>query len=146
MKKIPPSDIGKFMTEESNRFLRAWVLKADAMIKEGTPVDNGRLAVSWQVGENDSSGKPAPPGKYSNTTPKIKTTNYSNGNEKVGKKYSIHNNLEYAEPVMYGSSLPPSWGGVYRSKRGLQPKHLELLAKDISKTGEDLWKDQMGDR
>ena len=52
---------------------------------------------------------------------------------KLGNVYSVHNNLPYAEPVLTGNNLPPSWNGRWRSKgnqieRGYVPN---MVAKDI---------------
>ena len=33
-------------------------------------------------------------------------------------KGTIINNLAYAEPVCFGTNLPPSWGGKYRTRQG----------------------------
>ena len=30
---------------------------------------------------------------------------------------TVTNNLPYAEPVCFGTNLPPSWGGVYRTRQ-----------------------------
>ena len=70
--------------------------------------------------------------------------NYSIGRENFKKKYIIHNNVPYAEPVMMGTSLPPSWGGSYRSKNGLSAKHLDLLAKEITVEVDDLYRQIRG--
>ena len=70
--------------------------------------------------------------------------NYQLGKENFIKKYHIHNNVPYAEPVMFGTSLPPSWGGTYRSLKGLKPKHLDLLAKELANEIQDLYKQIRG--
>jgi len=44
---------------------------------------------------------------------------------------TISNNLPYAEPVMYGTNLPPSWGGKYRTRQGTRPGFPELIAKEL---------------
>jgi hypothetical protein len=43
---------------------------------------------------------------------------------------TVFNNLPYAEPVVAGTSLPPSWGGQYRSRQGAEP-FLDIVAKDV---------------
>ena len=50
-------------------------------------------------------------------TPVGKTGNLRNGWQTVIKNYegNIFNNVEYAEPVIFGTSLPPSWGGRFRT-------------------------------
>lgn len=44
---------------------------------------------------------------------------------------TISNNLPYAEPVMYGTNLPPSWGNEYRTRQGTKPGFPELIAKEL---------------
>jgi hypothetical protein len=44
---------------------------------------------------------------------------------------TISNNLPYAEPVMYGTNLPSSWSGKYRTRQGTKPGFPELIAKDL---------------
>lgn len=43
----------------------------------------------------------------------------------------ISNNLEYAEPVMYGTNLPASWQGQYRTRQGTKPGFPDLIAKEL---------------
>ena len=43
----------------------------------------------------------------------------------------ISNNVVYAEPVMYGTSLPPSWGGKYRTRQGTVPGYPALIGKEL---------------
>lgn len=45
---------------------------------------------------------------------------------------TITNNLRYAEPVVYGKNLPPSWGGQYRTRQNTIPGFPDLIGKDIS--------------
>ena len=149
MRKIRLDQIGDYSEEQINTLLSVVVLTADRIVKEGSPVDTGRLAVSWQIGENAESGAPAPEGKYGasglgSVVKPPKPLNYQLGKEDFRKKYHIHNNVSYAEPVMLGTSLPPSWGGVYRSKQGLSAKHLDLLAKEVSNEVQDLYKQIRG--
>ena len=145
MRKIKLGDIGNYSEEQINTLLSVVVLTGDRIVKEGSPVDTGRLAASWQIGENAETGAPAPEGKYGSSgkgtvVKPPRTLNYALGKEKFRKKYNIHNNVPYAEPVMFGTSLPPSWGGTYRSKQGLQAKHLDLLAKELANEIQDLYK------
>ncbi len=57
------------------------------------------------------------------TTLAKKATPVKSGNLRNGWKTEIKpfqgkiiNNVEYAEPVIYGTSLPRSWGGRYRTR------------------------------
>ena len=47
-------------------------------------------------------------------------------------KGTIINNLAYAEPVCFGTNLPPSWGGKYRTRQGTVPGFPELIAKELT--------------
>jgi hypothetical protein len=44
---------------------------------------------------------------------------------------TIINNKPYAEPVCYGTNLPPSWGGQYRTRQQTQAGFPELIAKEL---------------
>ena len=49
-------------------------------------------------------------------------------------KGTIINNVEYAEPVIFGtpSSLPPSWQGKYRTRKNTIKGFPELQAKQLT--------------
>ena len=49
-------------------------------------------------------------------------------------KGTIINSVEYAEPVIYGTSLPPSWGGQFRTspKQQTIKGFPELQAKQLT--------------
>jgi hypothetical protein len=44
---------------------------------------------------------------------------------------TITNNLAYAEPVCFGANLPPSWGGVYRTRQKTVAGFPELIGKEL---------------
>ena len=51
----------------------------------------------------------------------------------IGKfRGTIINRMEYAEPVIYGTSLPPSWGGRYRTRQQTIKGFPELEAKQLT--------------
>ena len=43
----------------------------------------------------------------------------------------VENRVEYAEPVCYGTNLPPSWNGQYRTRQGTVPGFPDLIAKEL---------------
>jgi hypothetical protein len=47
------------------------------------------------------------------------------------KKGEVINNVEYAEPVAYGTNLPPSWKGEYRTRQNTVPGFPDLIAKEL---------------
>ena len=132
--------------------LQSAVLESDARLKLATPVETGRLRANWFIGENtDPIMKEGKEGqKYGDVTPvKVVTdpstkalnvsrtgpkgANYKPGNEKLDKVYSITNSLEYAEPVCYGTALPRSWSGKYRTRQNAVAGFPELIAKGMQK-------------
>ena len=68
-----------------------------------------------------------------NATP-VNTGNLRNGWKTDIKKFkgTIINNVEYAEPVIYGTSLPPSWQGRYRTRKNTIKGFPELQAKQLT--------------
>ena len=44
---------------------------------------------------------------------------------------TIINNVAYAAPVCFGVNLPPSWGGVYRTKQKTVAGFPELIGKEL---------------
>ena len=69
-----------------------------------------------------------------NATPVGKTGNLRNGWKTNIQKFkgTIINNVEYAEPVIYGTSLPPSWQGRYRTRKQTIKGFPELQAKQLT--------------
>lgn len=67
-------------------------------------------------------------------TPVGETGNLRNGWKTDIKKFkgTIINNVEYAEPVIYGTSLPPSWQGRYRTRQQTIKGFPELQAKQLT--------------
>tara|TARA_R100001463_G_scaffold73119_1_gene126988 strand:- start:3572 stop:4015 length:444 start_codon:yes stop_codon:yes gene_type:complete len=44
---------------------------------------------------------------------------------------TIINNKPYAEPVCFGTNLPPSWGGRYRTRQKTVAGFPELIGKEL---------------
>ena len=53
---------------------------------------------------------------------------------------TIINNLAYAEPVCFGTNLPPSWGKVYRTRQKTVAGFPELIAKELQSWASDEYK------
>lgn len=124
------NQIGDYASERFELLLRTAVLETDKRLKEGSPTDTGRLKASWQISENVADGQGKPKGKYPNVVIPPARTNYQT--EKIGNSYIIYNNIEYAEPVIAGVNMPPSWKGRWRSKDNQIAKNYHLtIAKDI---------------
>ena len=99
-REINLTDIGDHFGEKVQKVVRKATFKAEAEIKEFTPVDTGNLRDSFE-----SDIKPF-----------------------IGEVFT---NVEYAEPVAYGTNLPPSWGGRYRTRQQTIKGYPELVAKQL---------------
>lgn len=130
-REIKLAKIADYIEGQYEQLLRAAVFETDRRVKEASPVDTGRLRASWQIGENSASGGTKPEGQYSSGITPPSRTNYSQ--EKLGNVYSVHNNLPYAEPVLTGKNLPPSWKGKWRSKGNqIERNYIPyMVAKDM---------------
>ena len=66
-------------------------------------------------------------------TPRV-TSNLVNSWKTDIRKYkgTISTIVEYAEPVIYGTALPPSWGGRFRTKQNTIKGFPELQAKQLT--------------
>jgi len=104
-KQIPLGDIPDYLQESIRLVVNATTLEAEGRLKKATPVDTGRLRNNWQ-------SETVPPG--------------SNKFEAA-----VINNVEYAEPNIYGTALPPSWKGEYRTRQGTIPGFPDLIAKEL---------------
>ncbi len=62
------------------------------------------------------------------------TSNLVNSWKTDIRKYkgTISTIVEYAEPVIYGTALPPSWGGRFRTKQNTIKGFPELQAKQLT--------------
>ena len=101
-REINLTDIGDHFEQKVINTVRKATFKAEAEIKEFTPVDTGNLRNSFET--------------------EIKPL--------IGQVFT---NVEYAEPVAYGTNLPPSWGGRYRTRPETKTikGYPELVAKQL---------------
>jgi len=44
---------------------------------------------------------------------------------------TVSNNVVYSEPVCFGTNLPPSWGGKYRTKQKTVAGFPALIGKEL---------------
>ena len=130
-RRINLSQIGGYAEEKLEKLLRVVVLETDRKLKEGSPVDTGRLRLSWAISEQGTPGyDPGPQASPTAITPQ-RRLDYDR--ERVGGVYHIHTNLPYAEPVIYGNNLPPSWNGTWRSKNNqITQAYPDLVAREMT--------------
>lgn len=54
----------------------------------------------------------------------------------------VTNNMDYAEPVCYGTGLPESWGGIYRSRKSppTVPGFPDIIGKELQSWSQGQYK------
>ena len=105
-------DIGDFCREEVEETVKKTTFALHYKLKlyeaasnggVGTPVDTGVLIGAWEQ---------------------------TMDNPLQGR---VFNRTEYAEPVIMGKNLPPSWKNEYRTKQGTIPGYPESIADEVAK-------------
>ena len=108
---IQIKDIGDFCREEVEEAVKKTTFALHGKLKLyeaasnggiGTPVDTGVLIGNWEM----TMDKPL--------------------------QGRVFNRTVYAEPVIMGTNLPPSWNDEYRTKQGTQPGYPEKIADEVA--------------
>ena len=133
-REINLTDIGDHFGEKVQKVVRKATFKATKDIKEFTPVfslDNYPDLDSIPNFFTLPSGKVVPFRKAlldRGTGGQLRKS----WQTKIGKfQGEVFTNVEYAEPVAYGTNLPPSWGGRYRTRQQTIKGYPELVAKQL---------------
>ena len=108
-REITILQIPKVMEEAVETLVQATTLEWTARVKKATPV---RVVYK---------GEPKGGGQLRNAW------------QTDIKKFKgiVSNNLPYAEPVCFGTNLPPSWGNQYRTRQNTQAGFPELIGKEL---------------
>ena len=108
-RRIELFEMDDFFQEKVIEIVQATTLEWTKRVKKATPVDTGRLRAAWQT--------------------KIPLQSASRNRDSfIGL---ITNNVVYAEAVCFGVNLPPSWGGVYRTRQKTVAGFPELIGKEL---------------
>tara|TARA_Y100000004_G_scaffold178998_1_gene222156 strand:- start:24 stop:464 length:441 start_codon:yes stop_codon:yes gene_type:complete len=133
-REINLTDIGDHFGDKVQKTVRKATFKAEADIKKFTPVfslDNYPDLDSIPNFFTLPSGKVVPFKKAllaRGTGGQLRES----WQRKIGKfQGEVFTNVEYAEPVAYGTNLPPSWGGRYRTRQQTIKGYPELVAKQL---------------
>ena len=104
VRQIKIDQIDDLMADAVQNLIQKTTLQWTALAKKATPVgETGNLRNDWKTDIN-----------------------------KRKFKGTIVNRMEYAEPVIYGTSLPPSWQGRYRTRKNTIKGFPELQAKQLT--------------
>ena len=106
-REIPLNQIGDFYRASIDILAKATTLEATKRLKLKTPV-----RVVYE-GEPKGGG------------------DLRNGWIPDTENYEVTNRVEYAEPVVYGTNLPRSWKGQYRTRQNTVPGFPDLIAKEL---------------
>lgn len=131
--QVPIENIGDYSSKKLDMLMRAVVLEADKLVKEGSPVLTGRFAASWQIGENSVDGPVAKEGDYGSegVGTVIRPPQGVNTNKiTAANTYHIHNNLPYAERLCY-----QGW-----SKK-VDANWFEMVGKEMQDISKQWWND-----
>ena len=105
-------DIGDFCREE-----------VEEVVKKTTFVLHGKLKL-YEAASNGGIGTPVDSGVL------IGAWEQTMDNPLQGR---VFNRTKYAEPVVMGKNLPPSWGNQYRTRQGTIPGYPEQIADEVAK-------------
>ena len=135
-REINLTDIGNHFGEKVQTVVRKATLKATKDIKEFTPVfslDNYPDLDSIPNFFTLPNGQVVPFKKAlldRGTGGQLRES----WQTKIGKfQGEVFTNVKYAEPVAYGTNLPPSWGGQYRTRQQTIKGYPELVAKQLER-------------
>ena len=133
-REINLTDIGNHFGEKVQTVVRKATFKAEADLKQFTPVfslDNYPDLDSIPDFFTLPNGQVVP---FKKALLDRGTGGQLRGSwqRKIGKfQGEVFTNVEYAEPVAYGTNLPPSWGGRYRTRQNTIKGYPELIAKQL---------------
>lgn len=136
-RQIRIDQIADLMEEEIEEVVRLTAIEWTKEVKEQTPVFE-----KYTLDEINSMPEfYKVPGQAKAIPLKESAANHVGGDlrnawqTQIGKRQAkIINNMEYAEPVLYGNNLPPSWRGQYRTRQGTVPGFPDLIGKEIATT------------
>ena len=135
-REINLTDIGNHFGEKVQTDVRKATFKAEADLKQFTPVfslDNYPDLDSIPDFFTLPNGQVVP---FKKALLDRGTGGQLRGSwqRKIGKfQGEVFTNVEYAEPVAYGTNLPPSWGGRYRTRQNTIKGYPELVAKQLER-------------
>ena len=93
-----------------------------------------KTTLQWEARVKKATPNTQPPNVNYKTTGNLFRSWQNDIKPFVGEVFS---DVEYAEPVAYGTSLPPSWGGRYRTNQNTIKGYPELIAKQLEGFIED---------
>jgi len=134
-REIKIKDIAGLMEREIQQTVEIAAFELTKEVKEQTPVFK-----KYTQDEIDSMPEfYRVPGQAKAIPLKEAAANHGGGDLRkawqtdIGKfRATVTNNMDYAEAVLYGNNLPPSWRGQYRTRQNTVPGFPDLIVKKIA--------------
>jgi len=120
-------DTGKLANKintKGSRLVRKIILDGMRQLIRQSPIDTGRFRANWSTSINAMSE-----GTTESTISNIQKSTQGIQGYKLGQTAFLHNNLEYAVPLEYGSSKQAPKGWIRNTAKEMQKKFNEI--KDI---------------
>jgi len=143
-RQIRLNQIADHLEGEVKKLVRVTTLEWEGRVKTATPVFS---LANYSSDELESmpmffklAGKTVPYKKSlleHGTGGRLREAWQSNVQGLVGE---VTNNVEYAEPVCYGTNLPPGWGGKYRTRQGTVPGFPDIIGKELQSWSQGQYK------
>ena len=131
-REIPLDQIGDYYRENIRILVAATTLEAEKRLKEKTPVFSKSNYSQAELDEMPEffkvNGKTVPLKKSIDEHLGGRLRNAWQSDPAKGE---VTNNMEYAEPVLFGPNLPPSWKGQFRTRQNTVPGFPDLIAKEL---------------
>jgi hypothetical protein len=134
-REIPLDQIGNYMDGQIQQLVKVTTLEWTKRVKEATPVFS---LSNYSQGELDAmpnfftlNGKVVPLKKALLERPTGGQLRGSWQTNIQPYRGEVTTNVEYAEPVCYGTNLPPSWKGKFRTRQGTVAGFPELIGKEL---------------
>ena len=135
-KEISLGQLGDHLDQKVQQLVEAWTLKWMKEVKEKTPVFS---LANYSEAELESMPNffTLPNGKVAPL--KVALLNRPTGGQLRDSwqaniqpyRGEITTNVKYAVPVCYGTNLPQSWKGKFRTRQGTVPGFPDLIGKEL---------------
>jgi len=116
--------LANMINTKGSKLVRKIILDGMGRLIRQSPIDTGRFRANWSTSINAMSE-----GTTESTVSDIQKSTKGISAYKLGQTAFLHNNLEYAVPLEYGSSKQAPAGWIRNTAKEMQKKFNEI--KDI---------------
>lgn len=113
--------LAKKINHNASAFIRKVVLDGLTSLIRQSPVDTGRFKANWSTSVGMIN-----PGTTEDTVVNLSNQSKGINKYKLGQTMFLHNNLQYAIPLEYGTSKQAPKGWIRNTARSMQKKLNEI--------------------